>query len=142
MKYQNISRICHEPHLTLRPLTSKREFMFYLFSSAENKTNTFTFSCKIHKEYQIIHYSEMQVSHWHSTTVMLLQIVCTNKTRMRLAHWHTLPISHLQHISNIFHTSTIHHRNISMLLTNNRISIQHIKYANNFFKNRTMHKYS
>ena len=53
---------------------------------------------------------------------------------MHLAHWHTLPISHFYHISNIFHISTIHHKIISMLLTDNRISIQHIKYANKFLE--------
>ena len=69
-----------------------------------------------------LHYIEMQVSHWHSAKIMLSQITCntqhvTNKTRTRLAHWHTLPISCLHHISNIFHINTIHHKIISMLLT-------------------------
>ena len=120
MKYQNIL-ICHEPHLTVHPLTSKREFI--IFSSAENKANTFIFSCKIHKKYHIYITLKCKFSR-----AMVSQIACnTNKTRMRLAHWYTLPISCLQHISNIFHINTIHHRIISTLLTDNRISIQHIK---------------
>ena len=60
------------------------------------------------------------------------QIACnTNKTRTCLAHWHTLPILHLHHI---FHISTIHHRIISVLLTNSRVTIQHIKHANIFLE--------
>ena len=56
---------------------------------------------------------------------------------MHLAHWHTLPILHLQHISNISTINITRYKIISMLLKGSRVKIQHIKYANKIFQQKS-----
>ena len=141
MKYQNIS-ICHESHLTVCPLTSKTSIFL---CGKQNKYIYILPNLRVtYKKHFIQSQNTQEISHYMKLKckfpkAMLSQIACntqhvTNKTRMLLAHWHTLPISHLHHISNIFHKSTFHHRNISMLSTDNRVTMQHIKHANKFLE--------
>ena len=53
---------------------------------------------------------------------------------MCLAHWHMLPISHPQHVLNISTINITSLKIISMLSTDNNVTIQHNKYANKIFQ--------